>query len=76
MFADDIVLIGRNLEEIYNRLYEWRLVLECKGLRISRSKTKYIENEFGGRDQEVDGARRAINGDIIGEVESFKYLGS
>jgi len=47
-------------------------------LRISRSKTEFIEYEFGGRDQEVDGTRRAmtISGDdVIGEIESFKYLG-
>jgi len=34
--------------------------------------------DFGGRDQEVDGTRRAmpLNGDVIGEIESFKYFGS
>jgi len=43
MFADDIVLIGENLEVVNNRLNEWRLALEEKGLRISRNKTEYIE---------------------------------
>jgi hypothetical protein len=47
-FADDIVLIGDNLEEV-NRLNEWRLALEGKGLRISRNKTNNIEYNFGGR---------------------------
>jgi len=42
MLADDIVLVGENLEEINNRLDEWRLALEGKGLRIRRSKTEYI----------------------------------
>jgi hypothetical protein len=41
-------------------------------LRISRNKTKYIEYDFGGRYQEVDGMRRpmTISGDVIGEVEN------
>jgi len=36
-------------------LNEWMLVLEGKGLRISRNKTECIEHDFRGRDQEVDG---------------------
>jgi len=27
MFADDIVLVDKNLEKVYNRLDEWRLTL-------------------------------------------------
>jgi len=47
-------------------------------LSISRNKTEYIEYDLGGKDQEVDRMRRAmtISGDVIGEFESFKYLGS
>jgi hypothetical protein len=30
MFANDIVLVGENLEEVNNRLDEWRLALEGK----------------------------------------------
>jgi len=70
-------LVGENLEEVCNRLDEWRLALEGKVLKISRNKTVYIEYDFGGRDQEVDKTKRAmtISGDMIGVVESFKYLG-
>jgi hypothetical protein len=39
MFTDDILLVGENLEVFYNRLDEWKLVLEGKGLRINRNKT-------------------------------------
>jgi hypothetical protein len=42
MFADDIVLVGENLEEVNYRLEERRLALEEKGLRISRNKIGYI----------------------------------
>jgi hypothetical protein len=38
MFANDIVLVGKNLEEVNYRLDEWRLALERKGLRISRNE--------------------------------------
>jgi len=59
-------------------LNEWRLALEEKRLRISRSKTEYIEHEFGGRDQDNDRTRRAMttSGDVTGKIESFKYLGT
>jgi len=46
MFADDIVLVGENREEVNQMLDVWRLALEGKGLRISRSKTNYIEYEL------------------------------
>jgi len=32
MFADDIVLIGKNLEKVDNRLDEWSSALERKGI--------------------------------------------
>jgi len=38
----------------------------------------YIENEFGGRDQEVDETRKTmtISNEGIGEIVSFRYVGS
>jgi hypothetical protein len=57
MFADDMVLIGENLEEINNRLDEWRLVLKRKVLRISKNKKEYIKYDLGRRYQEVEGMR-------------------
>jgi len=53
-----IVLVGKNLEDVNNRLDERTLDLEGKGLWTNRSKTKYIEYEFGGRNQKVDGTKR------------------
>jgi len=52
--------------------------LEGMTMRISSSNTEFIEYDIEGRDQEIDGTRRAmtISGDIIGKVEGFKYLGS
>jgi len=61
-----------------NRFIDRKSALKEEGLKISRNKTEYIEYDFGVRGQEVDGTRRAMTkrGDVIGEVESFKYLGS
>ncbi|VVC43592.1 Hypothetical protein CINCED_3A012092 [Cinara cedri] len=75
MFTSDIILIGENLEEVNNRLGEWKMVLEGKRLRIS--KTKFIEHEFGRTGQKVDKIKQlmTINGDEIGEVESFNVVG-
>jgi len=42
------------MENDNNKLNEWGLALERKGLRISRNKTKYIEYEFGEKGQEVE----------------------
>jgi hypothetical protein len=47
-------------------------------LRVSRNKTSYIEYDFRGRYQGFEGMRRpmTISGDVKGEFENFKYLGS
>lgn len=54
-----------------------RLALEGKGLRSNRRKTRYIQQEFGQR-EEVDEMRSAITikEDEVSEVESSKYLSS
>jgi len=46
-----------------------------KVLKISNSKTEYIECEFRGRNQEVDGTRKTmtINYVKIGKVEIFNF---
>lgn len=68
------------MEEVNNRLDEWRLALGGKILRISWSKIEYIEYDFGRRYQEFDrsrgGGAMTISGVMIGKVENLKYLGS
>ncbi|KAM2797605.1 hypothetical protein COP1_002656 [Malus domestica] len=69
LFADDIVLIDETQEGVNAKLNLWRDVLESKGLRLSRSKTEYMEckfsanggqNELGVRigDQEIPKSHR------------------
>jgi len=43
MFADDIVLVGENLEEVNKRLDEWRLVQKGIGIEDDKSKLDFVE---------------------------------
>ena len=46
LFADDIVLVAESKEDLNGRLEDWRVALESKGLRISRSKIEYLHCDF------------------------------
>ena len=41
LFADDLVLVGKMVEEVEEELEKWRAVIEIKGLRISPSGVIY-----------------------------------
>ena len=45
LFADDIVLSRQNHRELEDDLEMWRNALERRGLKVSRSKTKYLKAE-------------------------------
>ena len=42
LFADDIVICKDTREEVERRLESWRYALERKGMKMSRSKIKYL----------------------------------
>ena len=42
LFADDIVLYKQNHKELEEDPEIWKNVLERRGLKVSRSKTKYL----------------------------------
>jgi hypothetical protein len=46
LFADDIVWVAEHKQDLNVRVEEWRAALECKGLRISRTKTEYLYCNF------------------------------
>ena len=48
LYADDIVLISDNWEEIESRYTRWKKVLQEKGMKINVSKTKafYTRRNF------------------------------
>lgn len=73
LFADDIVLVGEDGNEVQSRLEEWRQRLENVGLKISRTKTEQIFCDFGGPSSfapiHLDGVELQVCSD-------FRYLGS
>ncbi|KAK3557178.1 hypothetical protein QTP70_024694 [Hemibagrus guttatus] len=71
MFADDIVICSENREQVEENLDRWRLALEGRGMKVSRSKTEYMcVNE-----REGSGTVR-LQGKEVKKVQEFKYLGS
>lgn len=54
LFADDIVPIDETRDRVNARLEVWRQTLESKGLRLSRTKTKYLECKFSVMVDEMD----------------------
>lgn len=68
MFANNIVLVGGNLEEVNN---DQRLTHDGKGLKIIRNKIEYIEYGFGEKERvERMMIPMEISGHVIGEVEN------
>ncbi|XP_071712870.1 uncharacterized protein [Rutidosis leptorrhynchoides] len=77
IFADDIVLVSEQMDELNRRLERWREALEQNGLRISRQKTEYLRCEFSRTEDELNvGGNISIGDQILQPQESFRYLGS
>ncbi|XP_070036792.1 uncharacterized protein [Nicotiana tomentosiformis] len=57
------------------RLEVWRHILDSKGFKLSRIKTKYLKCKFSNGTQVVDGDVR-LDTQVIPKRSSFKYLGS
>ena len=75
LFADDIVLVAETKEEVNTKLEQWRVTLEARGLRISRSKTEYLRCSFSGENAEEE-THVNIGGQVVTRKDSFRYLGS
>ncbi|RXH80326.1 hypothetical protein DVH24_041473 [Malus domestica] len=75
LFADDIVLIDETQEGVNAKLNLWREVLESKGLRLSRSKTEYMECKFSANGGQNELGVR-IGDQEIPKSDRFRYLGS
>ena len=71
MFADDIVICSESKERVEETLESWRYALERSGMKVNRRKTEYMcVNE-----RQVKGTVK-MQGEEVGKVEDFKYLGS
>ena len=47
LYADDLVLMAQDLDELRDRLRKWKRDMEAKGMRVNLGKTKVM---WGGRD--------------------------
>ena len=59
LFADDIVICEETREEVEQRLESWKYALERRGMKVSRSKTKYLRIN-GGRQNSKDGRYKSV----------------
>ena len=71
LFADDIVICKDTSEEVERRLECWRYALERRGMKVSRSKTKYLCVN-GGNDKKTV----KMENKKVPRVKEFKYLAS
>ena len=69
LFADDIVLCRQNHRELEEDLDIWRNALERRGLKLSRSKTKYLR--VGSMD---DGEELKLQEEKVKRTKNFKYI--
>ena len=70
LFADDIAICKETRKEMEQRLESWRYALERRGMKVSRSKTKYLCIN-GGNDNETV----KMEDTKVPRVKEFKYLG-
>ena len=50
LYADDLVLMNENLEDLRERFQRWRGALESKGMKANTRKTKIMES---GAEREI-----------------------
>ena len=71
LFADDILICEETREKVERRLEFWKYALERRGMKVSRSKTKYLC--INGRNDEETVKMEDTK---VPRVKEFKYLGS
>ena len=73
LFADDAVFVADSEEKLRQLVEEFGRVCERRKLRVNVAKSKVMRCTRG-----EDGARMniSLNGEVLEEVDQFKYLGS
>ena len=71
LLADDIVICEETSEEVERKLESCKYALERRGMKVSRSKTKYLCINGGNDDETVK-----MEDAKVPRVKEFKYLGS
>ncbi|KAG2637517.1 hypothetical protein PVAP13_2NG525503 [Panicum virgatum] len=74
LFADDVVLVDESRAGVNRKLELWRRTLESKGFRLSRTKTEYMMCDFNATRHE--GGDVSIDGQVVVQNDTFRYLGS
>lgn len=72
--ADDIVFLSEIKQQVTVMLELWRGTLESNSLKISRTKTKYMEYNFSGFDDSEKNVTQ-IGNDLVAHCDKFRYLG-
>ena len=73
LFADDVVLVDESRTRVNQKLKLWRETLECKGFRLSRTKTEYMRCDFGATTWEEEDI--SLEGQLVLRKDTFQYLG-
>ena len=73
LFADDTALVADSEERLQRLVDEFGVVCERRKLKVNVGKSKVMVCSRGGGRA---GLNVRLNGDVLEEVESFKYLGS
>ena len=71
-FADDIDLMGGNEEELQDLTSRLEKAAGAYGMEVSSEKSKILVNSH----KQLPKTNITMNGQILEEVENFKYLGS
>ena len=58
LFTDDITLVDALRDDVNAKLEKWQEILECKGFKISHTKTKYMYCNFIGHIQRAETTMR------------------
>jgi len=49
LYADDLVLISENMDDLKEKFYKWKEAFETKGLKVNLRKTKVIMSGIEGK---------------------------
>src|ERR1700761_6457537 len=74
LFADDMVPIAEDVQEVDRMLEHSRIALEDKGLRVNREKTEHMESRRKGEEEGT--SRVKLQGVLLNKVKEYRYLGA
>lgn len=75
LYADDVVLISDDVDDLQQNFNHWVEALENNGLKISRKKTEHMSCIFDGSTN-PNNIKISIRNSSLPTVTQFKYLGS